>query len=202
MAASSGPTGLTIPTWATYIALGTLLVGSVVASYWLRIFPDAFGQVGGGTAIMALFTFASHDFEQEGAPAGWPRYTSFIVVSIAAIGMGAIGAFTGATLLTVGAFVTWLTLVLTLTYHAVANDGGTNFSLNAETWAAAIIGVALSLAVFWLDNPMAGAAAFIGAGISIFGTYFHVAGSTITPVPVANQPPPPAPPAVSAPASA
>jgi hypothetical protein len=187
------PSGITIPQWAVYIALAALLVGSVVASYWLKIFPDAFGQVGGGAAIMAVFAFASHQFEQEGTPAGFPRWTSFVVVSVAAIGEGAIGSFTGATLLTVGAFVTWIALVLGLLYHDIASDGGTNFSLNAETWATALAGVAASLAVWWLDNPMAGLAAFVAAFVSIFGMYFHVAGTTVTPVPTGGQPVPPAP---------
>ena len=165
MASPSNPaSSATIPKWVTYLGLAALLIGSVVASYWLKIFPDAFGQIGGGASIVAIFTFASHDFEQEGVPSGWPRWTSFVVVSIASIGMGSIGAFTGTTLLTIGAFVTWLTLVGGLLYHAVASDGGTAFSLNAETWATAIIGVAVSLGVWFLDNPTAGLAAFVGAG--------------------------------------
>jgi hypothetical protein len=191
MAASPTTPSFSLPGWANYLALAILLVGSVVASYWLKIFPTAFGQIGGGASIVAIFTFAAHDFEDEGLPSGFPRWTSFVVVSIASVGMGAIGAFTGTTLLTIGAFATWLTLALGLLYHILANDGGSTFSLNAETWACAFIGAAVTLGVWFIDNPTAGLAAAIGAAIPILGTYFHVAGGTVTPAP--NPPAPPVP---------
>ena len=187
------PSSLTLPAWAVYIGLAVLLVGSVVASYVLKIFPDAFAQVGGGAAIIAVFTFAAHDFEAEGMPSGWPRWTSFVVVTVAAVGMGAVGQFGNMTLLTVAAFVTWITLVLTLLYHAIASDGGTTFSLNAETWFCALVGVGISLAVWFLDNPTAGAYAFLAAAVPIVTTYFHVGAGAVSPVPIGSQPAPPTP---------
>jgi len=192
-ASSTTPSSASLPAWVVYLGLAALLVGSVVASYWLKIFPQAFAQVGGGASIVAIFTFAAHDFEGEPIPNGFPKWFSFVVISIASVGMGTVGAFTGATLMTIGAFVTWLTLMLGMAYHLVAEEGGTVFSLNSETWACAIIGVAISLGVFFLDNPTAGIYSFVAAAVPIFATYFHVAGNSVAPAPIANQPAPPVP---------
>lgn len=139
-------------------------------------------------SIVGLFTFVAKKLEADQVPSGLPRYTSFVALTIGAVGMGAVGHFTNATLLTSGAFVTWITLVAGLLYHAIANDGGVAFSVNAETWATAVVGVAISLLVYFADNPMAGFGGFVAAGISTFAMYFHVAGNAVTPVAIASQP--------------
>jgi hypothetical protein len=188
-AAGGGTTGITIPAIAVYMFLAATLIGSVVAAYVLNIFPDAFGQLGAGISIVSIFTFLATRFESTAVPSGIPRWVSFVVVTIASVGMGAIGAFTSASLLEVGAFVTWLTLVGGLLYKAIADDAGVTFSVNAETWATAIIGFFTSLGVYYLDNPTAGLAGFVTAAVATAGMYFTVAGNTITPTPV----PPPTP---------
>lgn len=197
MGQSSSGTTLTIPAIAVYILLAAVLVGTVVMSYVLSIFPDAIGQLGTGVSIIGIFTFASAQFGEMQPPAGVPRWVSFVVLTIGAVGMGSIGQFSHTTLLTVGAFVTWLTLVGGLLYRAIAQDGGTSFSLNAETWATAIVGFLTALGVYFLTNPGLGLYAFLAAAISIFGMYFHVAGTSITPTP--TTPPAAAPPAAPAP---
>lgn len=186
---STGTGTITLPAIAVYVILAVLLVGSVVAAYVLNIFPDAFGQLGAGVSIVSIFVFLTTRFESTATPNGVPRWVSFVVLTVSSVGMGAVGSFTHATLLTVGAFVTFLTLVGGLLYKAIADDGGANFSLQDETWATAIIGFLTSIGVYFLDNPTAGYAGFLVAAVATAGMYFTVAGNSITPTPV----PPPSP---------
>jgi hypothetical protein len=183
---SAGPGAtLTLSPIAQYVALLVLFVGSVVASYVLKIFPNAIGNLGAGLSIVGIFTYAAHGLEQEGSPSGFPPYLGFIVVTVGTAAMGAIGSFTGDSLLTVGAFLTWLIVVLTLLYHAIAQDAGANLPQNAELWFLSIVGVSLSLGTWYLAGATDGFAGLVATFVAAVPMYFHLAGGSITPTPPA-----------------
>jgi hypothetical protein len=193
--AASGTVGtVNIPPWATYLGLIVLLVASVIASYVLKIFPDALGNLGTAASVVGLFTFAAHDLEGENIPTGLPQYTTFVVLTLSTGAMAVIGSFTSQTLLEVGAFVTWVVLFLGFIWHAVANDAGANFSITQEAWVTAAIGVALSLLVWYESGAMNGVAGLVAVAVATIPMYFHLGSQSVTPIPPSQQPAPPAPP--------
>ncbi len=185
---TTAPSTFTLPAWATYIALTVLLLFGVVGSYAMKLFPATVGDLTGGVSLVALVSFAAHDLENEGAPTGFPRWTTFLVVTIASGAMAAVGSFTGQTLVTVGGFLTWALLLLGFAYHAVAQDAGANVSQNAEVWFLSVVGVAMSLMIWYLAGATDGVAGLVATLVAVVPTWFHITAGSITPTPQPNPP--------------
>lgn len=175
-----------------YLALVVFLVGDVVLSYVLKIFPNALGMSITGSTLVAIFAFVAHDLEGDKVPNGLPKWTTFVVITVASAVFGALAYFDKSTLLEVSALVTWVIFILGAVFHALKEDAGVNLPANDEVWATAFLGIALSLLMWYVSSPDAGLGGLVATLVYVVPLFLHIGSDgSISPVP--NPPDPTAP---------
>lgn len=173
---SSGTLNISLTSTQLYWLYAFLTVGDVVLAYVAKILPASYGISGLGAIAIAFFGTVAHDYTTAHSPSGVPSWVSYIVITVAGAVVGAIGYFTGDTVLTVTAFVAWLIVVLSAIVHVVSEDAGANLPTYAETVITTVLGAAIAFLTWYGQNPTATVGAIIATLVSILASYVHVSG--------------------------
>ncbi len=174
---ATAPPTPTLTPLAKYALLLLLLIGSLVGSYWLKLYPNAIGFSGAGTAIVGLFSFASADLEATPVPAKLPKYTTFLVITLAAGIYGALGAYMGDTFATVTAFLAWFLLIVEYVLTTFRTQAEQYIPTAYDSWIVAGLGLFVVAGQFYLANPTAGFAALLVTLAVAVPSYINVTGS-------------------------
>lgn len=140
-----GAFSLVLSTPITYLATLALAAFALVGAYVFTIFPTIVGQVGVTAGILGLVAFLIQDLMSEKIPTGWPTYTTFIGVSVVGAIEAGIGHVTGATFVTLAAFLGWLLYVIQAFVAYLNQDAGANIPLQQETMLIAVIGFVVTI---------------------------------------------------------
>ncbi len=157
-----------------------LTIGDVALAYVAKILPTSYGVAGLGVLAIAFFGTVAHDYSSAHTPNGVPGWVTYAVITVAGAVVGAIGYFTGDTVLTVTAFVAWFIIVLSAIIHAVTEDAGANLPTYAETVITTVLGAAVTFLTWYGQNPTATLGAIIATLIAILSSYVHVSSVVVT----------------------
>lgn len=175
---------ITLTSTQLYFVYLVLLVGDVLAAFTFKLLPTSYGVAGISAIAISFFSTVADEFTVQKTPNGLPNWFTWLVVTIAAAVMGLVGQFTGDTILTVTSLLAWIILVLGAVGQDIANDAGANVPTYIETYIQAIVGGAITVLTFVVQNPTAqvGAilATIIGVVVSIYET--TIAAGTAPPV--------------------
>ncbi len=185
---SGSTVSLTLSSATTYGLLITALIGSVLLSYVLKVFPNSLGNVGVATSLTGIVAYFTHDLTTAHIPSGWPQWTTFAVVSLATAAYGALGVFTSQTLMEYGAALTWAVAFVTYLGTYVQENGSQGLTASQITWVTAILGVVLATLTFAEHNPDASVASILVTAIMAGAQYFHLTenGGTVSATPIAK----------------
>ncbi len=164
---------------ATYALLLVALVGSVILAYILKVFPDALGNVGIATSLTGIIAYLTHDLTTAHEPKGWPTWVTFAVVSVVTALYGALGSFTGQTLLTYGAALTWIVAFVSYLSTYVQENGSKGLTPVQATWLTAILGTVLTVLTYVTGHPDAGVATILVTAILAGAQWFHLHEGTV-----------------------
>ena len=174
MAATSKPISIALSGTVTYFFLIVALVGSVILSYGIHLFPTAFGDVGIGTAIVGIVSYLTHDLESTHTPKGLPSYTTFVVVSVASAAFASVGYFTSSTFITLSATLVWLVAIVSFINTYLKENGSSSLTSSEVSWATAIIGASLAFLTWYQGDLTASGATVLVTLITTFSQYIHL----------------------------
>ena len=180
----AGSTTQSTPTFSPIVKYALLVVAAIaalVATYWLKLAPDAVGFAGAGTSIVGLFTFATADLEQSGDPPGLPRGTTFLVITGLAGVYGAVGVFSGQTLATYAAFLAWLLVVLEYVLTTLRSHLDAYVPSAYDSVIVAGVGIAVAVVQYLAANPTASVDSVVITAVVALASYINVGGSAPTP---------------------
>jgi hypothetical protein len=178
MAASGSGTQPTLSALAKYVLLLVALATSVVVTYLLHILPEYVGFAGAGTSLAGLFAFATADLEANADPSPIPTGTTFVVITVAAGIMGAVGVYTSQTFATWTAFIAWLLLVIEYVLTTFRSQLDNYVPSAYDSWIVAGLGIVVSLIQYLAANPGASLSSLVVTGAVALASYLNNSGST------------------------
>ncbi|MGI0066970.1 MAG: hypothetical protein ACREB9_00870 [Thermoplasmata archaeon] len=176
MASTSKPgtLSITLTSAQLYFVYLVLLVADVLAAFAFKVLPTGYGTAGISVIAISFFGTLADEFTVQKTPAGLPNWFTWLIISLAAAVLGTIGQFTSDTILTTASLLAWLILVLGAVGQDIANDAGVNVPTYIETYIQAIVGGAVTVLTFVVNNPTAQVGAIIativGVIVSIYET--------------------------------
>lgn len=174
---------ITLSSTELYFVYLVLLVGDVIAAFVFKLLPAAYGTAGISAIAISFFGTVADEFTVQKTPNGLPNWFTWLIITVVSAVMGLVGQFTADTVLTYTAVLAWVILVLGAVGQDIANDAGANVPQYIETYIVAIVGGAVTVLTYVVNNP----AASIGAIVAtIIGVVVQIYETTIATPPASG----------------
>jgi hypothetical protein len=125
----------------TYIAVLVLLFVTVFSAYAVTLVPEFIGIGGASVGILALAAFLSQDLEGQPVPAGWPMWSTFIVIIVVGGLEAGVGQLKSSTPLTEAGVLGLVVFVAQWIINALNQDAGQNIPTATEMQLVALLGI-------------------------------------------------------------